>query len=225
MSSSVESFVKLLQASRVFFRHHKSSSGVGKRKQLLVGRRKKSLLVSERVDKAATKKMTSRKSWDRGKFERCVQGELYQVVRRGKKKKAKRATHQIAASEEKVEKSCWKRAERFRKYRRWPNNLKRNPLLYGSLRGGAIPHRGPANYSDYVILRLSRTKKPIDFWPNACVCKVCFVRFIQSFIIKPPSPSPYCNTTYTWHGCGTEVWSCNSAVRLGWRCCGILCSF
>ena len=33
---------------------------------------------------------------------------------------------------------------------------------------------------------LSRTKKPIDFWPNACVCKVCFVRFIQRFIIKPP---------------------------------------
>ena len=45
-------------------------------------------------------------------------------------------------------KSRWKKAERFRKYWRWPNNLQRNPLLYGSLRGGAIPHRGPANYSD-----------------------------------------------------------------------------
>jgi len=55
MSSSVESFARLLQASRVFFRHHKSSSGTGKTKQLLVGHRKESLLVSERVDKAARK--------------------------------------------------------------------------------------------------------------------------------------------------------------------------
>ena len=56
MSSSVESFARLLQASRVFFRHHKSSSGTGKTKWLLVGHRKKSLLLSERVDKAARKK-------------------------------------------------------------------------------------------------------------------------------------------------------------------------
>ena len=45
-------------------------------------------------------------------------------------------------------KSRWKKAEQFRKYWRWPNNLQRNPLLYGSLRGGAIPPRDPANYSD-----------------------------------------------------------------------------
>ena len=62
MSSSVESFVRLLQASRVFFRDHKSSSTIEKTRELLVGRRKKSLLVSETVDNAATKKMTSRKS-------------------------------------------------------------------------------------------------------------------------------------------------------------------
>jgi len=63
MSSSVERFVRLLQASRVFFRHHKSPSGIGKPKQLLVG-----LLVTERVDKAVSKKndiqevLTQRKS-------------------------------------------------------------------------------------------------------------------------------------------------------------------
>ena len=56
MSSSVEIFARLLQASRVFFRHHKSSSGTGKTKWLLVGHRKESLLLSERVDKAARKK-------------------------------------------------------------------------------------------------------------------------------------------------------------------------
>ena len=55
MSSSVESFVRLLQASRVFFRDHKSSSTIEKTRELLVGRRKKSLLVSERVDNADQK--------------------------------------------------------------------------------------------------------------------------------------------------------------------------
>ena len=81
MSSGVESFVRLLQASRVFFRHHKSSSGIGKTKQLLIGHRK-SLLVSERVDKAATKKMKSRSL----EAEEKLNGELYEVLRRGKKK-------------------------------------------------------------------------------------------------------------------------------------------
>ena len=61
---------------------------------------------------------------------------------------------------------------------------------------------------------LSRTKKPIDFWPNACVCKVCFVRFIQRFIIKPPSPPPSCNTTYTWYGCSNKVWLWNCLSSL-----------
>ena len=55
MSSSVESFIRLIQASRVFFRHRKSSSDIGKTKQLLVGRRKKSLLVTEIVEKAREK--------------------------------------------------------------------------------------------------------------------------------------------------------------------------
>ena len=58
MSSSVESFARLLQASRVFFRHHKFSSCTGKTKQLLVGHREKSLLESKRVDKVATRKWT-----------------------------------------------------------------------------------------------------------------------------------------------------------------------
>ena len=83
---------------RVFFRHHKSSSGIGKTKQLLVGHRKKSLLMSEKVDRATAKKMTSRKSWGRGKFERYVQGELCKVLGRGKKR-SKKAIHQTATSE------------------------------------------------------------------------------------------------------------------------------
>ena len=152
MSSSVESFTRLLQASRVLFRHHKSSSGTGKTRQLLVGHRKESLLVSERVDKAA------RKKWHPGSLvaEEKLNGMCKANCTRSrawKKEKSKKAIHQIATSEEKAvekswRKSRWKKAERFRKYWRWPNNLQRNPLLYGSLRGGAIPNRGPANYSD-----------------------------------------------------------------------------
>ena len=61
---------------------------------------------------------------------------------------------------------------------------------------------------------LSRTKKPIDFWSNACVFKVCFVRFIQSFTNKPPSPSSSCNTTYSWYGCGKKVWLGNCLLSL-----------
>ena len=46
--------------------------------------------------------MTSRKSWGRVKVERYVQGELYEVLGRGKKKRSKKAIHQIATSEEKA---------------------------------------------------------------------------------------------------------------------------
>ena len=159
MSSSVESFARVLQASRVFFRHHKSSSCTGKTKQLLVGHREKSLLVSKRVDKVATRK------WHPGSLEaeeqlngmckaNCTRssGVEKKVQKSNPSNRNIRRKSRSKEPKQKPLKKCrWKKAERFRKYWRWPNNLQRNPLLYGSLRGGAIPHRGPANYSDYVI--------------------------------------------------------------------------
>ena len=61
---------------------------------------------------------------------------------------------------------------------------------------------------------LSGMKGKCDFSESAGVCKVCFVRFIQSFIIKPPSASLSCNTTYTWYGCGNKLrpWNCLSSL-------------
>ena len=139
------------KASPGFFRHHKSSSGIEKQESFWSVVEKKSSVV-RKSRQGREKKNTiqevlrQRKSWTVC-ARRTVRGP------RAWKKRSKKAIHQIATSEEKAveksrRKSRWKKAERFRKYWRWPNNLQRNPLLYGSLRGGAIPHRGPANYSD-----------------------------------------------------------------------------
>ena len=134
MSSSVESFFRLLQASPVFFTHRKSSSGIGKTKLLL---------VTERVDKAATKKWHPRSLEAEEKLNGMCKTNCTRSSGEEKKVQKRNPTNRNIRRN-----SRCKKAERFRKYRRWPNNLQRNPLLYGGLRGGAIPHQGPANYSD-----------------------------------------------------------------------------
>ena len=91
MSSSVESFFRLLQASsgitsllhtsQVFFRHRKNKTASGDRKSR----------------QGRDKKMTSKKSRGRGKVEWYVQDELYEVFGQGKKspkKESNKSQHQ-----------------------------------------------------------------------------------------------------------------------------------
>ena len=124
-----------------FFIHRKSSSGIEKNSFWSVTA-EKSLLVSKRADKATTKN-----KWHPGSLE--VEEKLSEMCKENstrssdvEKKMESSKKQSMKFQQPKKKATLEKKAERFRKYQRWPNNLQRNPLLYGSLRGGAIPTLG-----------------------------------------------------------------------------------